>query len=62
MSNYLVCCEHREVEAAAVSNENEDENQMDEMIANIGRDYELDLKEHPAVISAEVLHSHCHLR
>jgi hypothetical protein len=48
MSSYLVCREHGEVEAAAGSNKNEDENQMDEMIANIGRDYELDLKEHPA--------------
>jgi hypothetical protein len=42
MLNYLVCREHGEVRAAAMSNENED--QMDEMIANIGMDYELGSK------------------
>jgi hypothetical protein len=40
MLNYLVWCEHREVQPAATteSDGNEDENQMDDMITNIGRE------------------------
>jgi hypothetical protein len=41
MLNYLVWREHRGVEAAAESNENEDEDQMDEMIVYMGREYDL---------------------
>jgi hypothetical protein len=41
MPNYLVWCNHGEVEPPAVgleSDKNEDESQMDEMITNIGRE------------------------
>jgi hypothetical protein len=44
MSNYLVWRNHGEVESPTVdaeSDENEDEDRTDEMIADIGRKYEV---------------------
>jgi hypothetical protein len=44
MSNYLVWRDHREVEPPVVGAEsdgNEDDDQMDEMVADIGREYEI---------------------
>jgi hypothetical protein len=44
MPNYLVCCDHGEVEPPVVgveSDRNEDDDQMDEMLADIGREYEV---------------------
>jgi hypothetical protein len=44
MSNYLVWRDHREVESSVIgveSDGNEDDDQIDEMIANIGREYEV---------------------
>jgi hypothetical protein len=44
MSNYLVWRDHGEVEPPAISTEsdgNEDDDQIDEMIADIGREYEV---------------------
>ena len=45
MPNYLVWREHGEVMPAAESDGNDDEDRMDEMIADIGREYHLDSKE-----------------
>jgi hypothetical protein len=42
MPNYLVWCDHREVEELATESDgNEDEDRMDEMVADIGREYEI---------------------
>jgi hypothetical protein len=44
MSNYLMWRNHREVELLVVSlelDENEDEDRMDEMLDDIGREYEV---------------------
>jgi hypothetical protein len=48
MLNYLVWCSHGEVEPSAVgveSDKNEDEDWMDEMITNIGKEYEVGSRE-----------------
>jgi hypothetical protein len=48
MLNYLVWCNHGEVEPPVVgtkSDENEDEDPIDEMVADIGREYEVGSKE-----------------
>jgi hypothetical protein len=48
MSNYLVWRDHGEVEPPVVgaeSDENEDGDQMDEMLADIGREYEVGSRE-----------------
>jgi hypothetical protein len=47
MNNYLVWRNHGEVQLAAnvESNENEDVDRMDDMIANIGREYNLGSRE-----------------
>jgi hypothetical protein len=50
MSNYLVWCNHGEVQPAAnvELDKNEDVDQMDDMIANVGREYDLGSREqHP---------------
>jgi hypothetical protein len=44
MLNYLVWRDHREVESSVIGAEsdgNEDDDRMDEMLANIGREYEV---------------------
>jgi hypothetical protein len=44
MLNYLVWCNHGEVEPPVIgaeSDRNEDDDQMDEMLADIGREYEV---------------------
>jgi hypothetical protein len=43
MSNYLVWHQHREVQAATPieSNESNDEDRMDDMVADIGMEYDL---------------------
>jgi hypothetical protein len=44
MPNYLVWRDHGEVEPLVIgveSDENEDEDRMDEMVADIGREYEV---------------------
>jgi hypothetical protein len=42
MPNYLVCCDHGEVEELATeSDRNEDDDNMDEMVAEIGREYKI---------------------
>jgi hypothetical protein len=43
MSNYLVWHQHGEVQAASLAelDRNDDENQMDDMIADIGMEYNL---------------------
>jgi hypothetical protein len=41
MLNYLVWCDHGEVQPAESDDENEDEDQMDDMIADIGREYDI---------------------
>jgi hypothetical protein len=44
MSNYLVWRDHGEVEPPVVgakSDRNEDDDQMDEMVTDIGREYEV---------------------
>jgi hypothetical protein len=48
MSNYLVCRDHGEVEPPVVgaeSDRNEDDDWMDEMLADIGREYEVGSRE-----------------
>jgi hypothetical protein len=48
MSNYLVWRDHGEVEppiVGAESDENEDGDRMDEMLADIGREYEVGSRE-----------------
>jgi hypothetical protein len=49
MSNYLMWYDHVEVQLATVakSNENEDEDRMDDMITDIGREYDLGYGEQP---------------
>jgi hypothetical protein len=47
MPNYLVWCEHREVEPTAESDRTEDKEQMDEMIAEISREYDPNSDEQP---------------
>jgi hypothetical protein len=44
MPNYLMWHDHREVRPFE-SDENEDEDQMDDMIADIGREYDLGSRE-----------------
>jgi hypothetical protein len=42
MSNYLVWCDHGEAEELPIESDgNEDEDRMDEMVANIGKEYEI---------------------
>jgi hypothetical protein len=48
MLNYLVWRDHGELEPPVVSAEsdgNEDEDRMDEMVADIGREYEVESRE-----------------
>jgi hypothetical protein len=48
MPSYLLWRNHREVESPIVGaelDENEDENRMDDMIADVGREYEIDFGE-----------------
>jgi hypothetical protein len=48
MSNYLVWRDHGEVEPSVVGaelDENEDDDRMDEMLADIGREYEVGSEE-----------------
>jgi hypothetical protein len=48
MSNYLVWCDHGEVELPVVgaeSDENEDDDRMDEMVADNGREYKVGSRE-----------------
>jgi hypothetical protein len=48
MSNYLVWCDNGEVEPPVIgveSDENEDDDWMDEMLADIGREYEVGSRE-----------------
>jgi hypothetical protein len=49
MSNYLLCHQHREVQPTVVDelDGNDDVNQMDDMVADIGRGYDLESEEPP---------------
>jgi hypothetical protein len=58
MSNYLVWRDHREVESSVIgveSDGNEDDDQIDEMVANIGREYEVRSGEWTTAGGAEFL-------
>jgi hypothetical protein len=49
MPNYLVWHDHGEVEPPVIgaeSDRNEDDDRMDEMLADIGREYEVGSREH----------------
>jgi hypothetical protein len=48
MPNYLVWCDHGEVEPPVIgveSDRNDDEDRMGEMVANIGKEYEVGSRE-----------------
>jgi hypothetical protein len=53
MLNYLVWRDHREVQPTVESDGNVDEDQMDEMIADIGRKYYLDYEASPPPLEVQ---------
>jgi hypothetical protein len=61
MLNYQVWHDHGEVEPPIVgieSNENEDDDRMDEMVADIGREYEVGSGEHGRLLEVQNFYKH----
>jgi hypothetical protein len=48
-----VWCDHREVQPIVESVGNEDRDQMDGMLADISREYDLDSEEHPPPLEVQ---------